>query len=121
MNRRPIPRRTPLARAPMKPWIRADDDKVDPAERAHVLKRDGGCIAPQIEPDPAPGPCWGKIELDHVKDDPRIGDRAPSDRYHLVSVCNGHSEKGMRAGYQWNTAHRAEERAWLALKEPRPL
>ncbi len=48
-----------------------------------------------------------------------MGDRAPSDRYHLVSVCAGHSEKGMKAGYQWNTAHRQDERDYLAKKEPR--
>lgn len=118
MKRTPLIRRTGLRRsAPHRPWRRAEDDKVDPAEAQYVLARDGGCIAPQV--DPASGMCAGRIELDHVKDEARMADRAKSDRWHLVSVCEGHSEKGMRAGYIWNTSHRDLERGWLAMKEPR--
>lgn len=99
----------------MKPWLRDQDDKVSPELHAYILKRDGGCIARHFD-DPAN--CWGRITLDHVKDHPRMGDRATSDKWHLVSVCDGHSEKGMKAGYQWNTANRAAERDYLREKEP---
>lgn len=44
--------------------------------------------------------------------------KATSDARHLVVVCDGHSERGAKAGYQWNTSHRAEERRWLALHYP---
>jgi hypothetical protein len=107
-------RRTPLKRSRPKPWFRAEEDKVAAEERAYVLKRDGGCIAPQ---GGAETPCWGRLTLDHVKDDPRMGDRAPSDRRHLVSVCQGHSEDGRKAGYQWNTANREAERDYLRRVE----
>jgi hypothetical protein len=118
MKKSPLIRRTGLRRtSPHRPWRRAEDDKVSPAEAAHVLARDNGCIAPQV--DPASGPCAGRIELDHVKDETRLGDRAKSDRWHLVSVCEGHSEKGMKAGHQWNTASRALEREYLLRVEPR--
>lgn len=119
MKRTPLIRRSSLRRSYPQPWQRAPDDKVDPVERDHVLRRDGGCIAPRV--DLEAGPCWGRVTLDHVKDEARMGVRAESDRYHLVSVCQGHSEDGRKAGYQWNTSKegRAAERDYLAKKEPR--
>lgn len=76
-----------------------------------VLRRDSGCVAVALgEP---PSDCRGRLTLDHVKDAPRMSKRAPSDAAHLVSLCEGHSEAGARAGYQWNTAHRPELRAYL--------
>jgi hypothetical protein len=59
------------------------------------------------------GPCWGKLTLDHVKTEPRMGRRAPSDPSHLASLCEGHTENGMRAGFQWNTANRPLLRWYL--------
>lgn len=113
-------RRTPLRRSRPKPWFRAEEDKVTPEERLYVLARDGGCIAPRYG---APTSCWGRITLDHVKDEQRMGKRAgqpgePHRRF-LVSVCEGHSEKGMKAGYQWNTSRegRAAEREHLRRVE----
>lgn len=117
MKRTYLVRRSPLRRSTPRPWRRAASDKVDPGEAQYVLRRDNGCIAPRV--DPASGTCAGRITLDHVKDDPRMGDRAQSDRFHLVSVCQGHSEDGRKAGYQWNTANRTLERQWLATIEPR--
>ena len=43
--------------------------------------------------------------------------RAKSDKFYLVSVCQGHSEDGAKAGHQWNTANRELERKWLLDKE----
>lgn len=88
-------------------------DPVTKELRQRVLTRDEGCIAPLVDPSQS-GTCWGRLTLDHVKDEPRMAKRAPSDERHLVTVCEGHSEAGARAGYQWNTANRALERMYLA-------
>lgn len=69
------------------------------------------CVAPIVDHDC--GPCSGRTTLDHVKPEPRMGVKADDVPEQLVSVCEGHSEAGMKAGHQWNTAHRAEERAYL--------
>ena len=85
-----------------------------------VLLRDGGCVAVTVGgQDPAT--CRGPLTPDHVKDKPKVGDpivkrgperkhryRAPSDRRHLVSVCQFHHvESG------WATANRAALRDYL--------
>jgi len=77
-----------------------------------MLTSDPVCVAPIVDPDC--GPCSGGTTLDHVKSEPRMGVRAPSDEAHLVSVCDGHSERGAKAGHQWNTANRPLLRAYLA-------
>lgn len=110
MKRVGMKRAAPSAR---KPWTRADTDKVSPADHAFVLARDGGCIARFYDSTTV---CWGKITLDHVKAAARMGVRAESDPDHLVSVCQGHSEDGRKAGYQWNTANRDKEREYLESK-----
>jgi len=48
------------------------------------------CIVPVIDPS-NPYPCGGKQEVDHVKDQPRMGKRAPDDREHLVAMCQNHN------------------------------
>lgn len=75
--------------------------------------RDGRmCVAPSLDRGGS-GPCWGELTLDHIKDDPRLSQKAPDDEEHLVTICDGHSERGARAGYQWNTAHRPLLRGYL--------
>lgn len=59
------------------------------------------------------GTCSGPWNLDHVKDDPMMGKKAPDDEDFLVSLCATHDERGMRAGHSWNLAHREDERAYL--------
>lgn len=71
------------------------------------------CVAPLIDRSQWET-CSGRSTLDHIKTDLRMGKRAPSDPDHLVSLCEGHTEAGAKAGYQWNTAHRAELRDYLA-------
>lgn len=71
------------------------------------------CIAPVIDPIEF-GKCWGRTTYDHVKDQLRMGVRAESDANHLVSLCQGHTEDGMKAGRIWNVAHRPELREYLA-------
>jgi hypothetical protein len=53
------------------------------------------------------------LTLDHIKDEQRMGVRAPSDPAHLVSLCQGHTEDGALAGHQWNTANRPVLRWYL--------
>ena len=90
-------------------------DPVTPEVREAVLRRDGGCVAPELWPciehgadcGSPPDPCDGRLTLDHVKDEPRMGKRAPSDPAHLVTLCWHHHLDG------WATSHRPELRAYL--------
>ena len=82
-------------------------DAVTPELREAVLRRDGGCVASRFGLYPYAGPCDGRLTLDHVKDQPRMGKRAPSDAAHLVTLCWHHHLDG------WATAHRPELRAYL--------
>ena len=69
---------------------------------------------PAVVMDPSQwGKCWGPWHLDHVKTDLRMGVKAEDEPDKLVDLCAGHDERGARAGFQWNTAHRAEERKYL--------
>lgn len=82
-------------------------DPVTPSTRLAVLLRDGGCLAVRIgHQDPAD--CAGPLTLDHVKDAPRMGKRAPSDAAHLASVCRGH-----HIDTGWATANRPLLREYL--------
>ena len=99
-----------LRRSPM-PRRRSHADPVSPELRIAVLERDGGCVAVRLGEDPAS--CSGRLTLDHVKGDPRMGVRAPSDMAHLVALCEGHTESGARAGRQWNTANRPLLRRYI--------
>lgn len=83
-------------------------DPVTPDLRAAVLERDMGCVAPRL--DRHAGPCQGVLTLDHVKDQPRMGVRAPSDERHLVTVCERHH---LWSG--WATSHRPMLRRYLGL------
>jgi hypothetical protein len=79
-------------------------DPVTPELRILVLERDGDCLAPRIG---ARDECSGRLTLDHVKDQPMMGKRAPSDPAHLVTICWHHHLDG------WATSHRPELRAYL--------
>ena len=59
--------------------------------------------------------CWGRTEVAHVKSEPRMGKRAEPDMKHLISICDGHAEPGMRAGFIWvtNADNIAKMREWL--------
>ena len=72
-------------------------DPVTPEKAAEVFTRDGGCLAPRLggsEMD-----CWGRNRIEHVKREARIGKRGDL----LGTLCEGHTEPGMRAGYVWCT------------------
>lgn len=80
-------------------------DPVTDDVRQAVLLRDGPCIAPVLDPDA--DLCDGRATLDHVKSQPMMGKRAPSDTAHLVAVCWHHHLDG------WATSHRPELREYL--------
>jgi hypothetical protein len=80
-------------------------DPVTPEMREAVLGRDGGCVAPRLGASSA---CSGSLQLDHVKSQPMMGKRAPSDMAHLVTLCEHHHLDG------WATSHRPLLRRYLA-------
>ena len=103
-------------------------DAVTPRLWLAVVQRDRcRCVAPSLgAADDCRGPFgenpWldaeqmfsSSLTLDHVKDQPRMGKRAPSDAAHLVTLCWHHHLDG------WATAHRPELRAYLREVEALP-
>lgn len=81
-------------------------DRVTEELALDVIRRDGGCVAVRLG-DSAQR-CGGRLTLDHVKDQPRLGKRAPSDAAHLVTLCENH-----HLWNGWATSHRPELRAYL--------
>lgn len=98
---------------------RPHKDPVTPQVRQTVFLRDqeqanirtktaNPCVAAFLLPSTS-GPCWGPLTLDHVKDRPMMGKRAPSDEQHLVTLCAGHHLET-----DWATSHRPLLRWYLA-------
>jgi hypothetical protein len=89
-------------------------DPVTPELREAVFLRDQGCLAPRL--GGTAHDCFGRLRIEHVKAEPRMGVRAESVLSRLATLCEGHTEPGMRAGYVWCTAreNRAALRAYLA-------
>ena len=82
-------------------------DRVTPDTAESVLERDRGCVAVLLGANA--DDCRPPLTLDHVKDQPRMGNRAPSDRAHLVAICRAHHlDNG------WATSHRPALREYLA-------
>jgi hypothetical protein len=80
-------------------------DAVTPEVWLEVMTRDGyTCIAARLG---APDVCSGGLTLDHVKDQPMMGKRAPSDPAHLVVICYHHHLDG------WATSNRPALREYL--------
>jgi hypothetical protein len=86
-------------------------DPVTPEVALTVLRRDSGCVAVSL--GESPETCGGRLTLDHVKDEPRMGRRAPSDPAHLVSLCENH-----HLWTSWATSHRPALRLYLAQVNP---
>lgn len=62
-----------------------------------IFERDGGCLAPRLGGSAMD--CWGRLRIEHVKREQRMGVRGDL----LGTLCEGHTEPGMRAGYVWCT------------------
>ena len=92
-------------------------DRVSPALALYVFQRDQGCVAPMLGGSAMD--CWGRNRIEHVKAEPRMGKRAEPRPDRLVTLCEGHTEPGMRAGYVWCTdkANRAAMREYLQRVE----
>ena len=92
-------RRSPIRRKPR-------TDRVSPETAIAVFERDGGCMAPRLGGSFLD--CDGRLTLDHVRDQPMMGKRAPSDPAHLVTLCERH-----HLWNGWATSHRPEIREYL--------
>lgn len=93
-------------------------DRLDAAERLHVLNRDRECIIAKLVRDgdirPAPGemPCrnqWGdpitvftldNLTYEHVKPEAAMSLRAPSERRWGVAACHHHNVNGATSKYR---------------------
>lgn len=104
MKRAPLRRRTGGLKRTLRAKARPDADKVSAIDRLHVLRRDGECIARKLIRagwTPAGHVCRDQfgnllpmtidperhLTIEHVKDTPAMGARAPSDRAHMVAAC----------------------------------
>lgn len=65
------------------------------------------CMVPLFDPQ-NPRRCGGKQTVDHVKDAPRLGKKAPDDEFHLVAMCEAHN-----VWYPPSRAIRQAEREYL--------
>lgn len=86
MRRSPLLRKTELRAKALKPWRRADSDKVTPELHDYILERDGGCIGPRIGMERA---CFGRLEIDHLMNG-GTGKRGPSIPSNLSALCGQH-------------------------------
>jgi len=96
-----------MQRSPLRRKRRSDP--VTPDMYDLVLKRDKTCRAPVLDPSQS-GNCWGGWTLDHVRDQPMMGKRAPSDAAHLVLLCMNH-----HVWTHWATSHRPLLREYLRM------
>ena len=76
-------------------------DRVSPTLALAVFTRDQGCVAPRLGGSFMD--CWGRNRIEHVKAEPRMGKRAEPRPDRLLTLCEGHTEPGTRAGYCWAT------------------
>lgn len=90
-------------------------DAVSPELALYVLQRDAGCVAPRL--GGSTFDCWGRNRIEHVKAEPRMGKRAEPQADRLVTICEGHSEPGMKAGFVWCTAKENREAMRAYLRE----
>lgn len=104
--------------SPIRQRARPSADKVTPELHAYIMERDQMCFAARVDFDHVCRDTYGdihrsndkrKLTLDHVHDAATIGKRAPSDRYHLLVLCGWANTQG------WASAHRNDEREYLAM------
>jgi hypothetical protein len=100
-------RRTPLKRSPMKRKARKSD--VPEWLFGYLMGRDRGCKAPALG---ATDPCSGRLTIEHVKSESRMGKRAESDPAHTLLLCLGHN-----TGWALYAASKDAEREYLRRVE----
>lgn len=69
-----------------------------PEVRRAALLRDGGCLGPRIG---MPDPCYGAIELDHIRASGGIGMKSRSTLDNAASLCATHHRIKTNAGRTW--------------------
>jgi hypothetical protein len=83
-------------------------DPVTPRLYQLVMERDQRCLAPVLDSSLSEKSCRAPLTLDHVQEQyGRMGKRASSDYFHLVTLCAHHHLDG------WATSHRPLLRAYL--------
>lgn len=100
-------RLTPLKRTPMK--RRAKRSGVPDWLFGYLLGRDKTCRARHLGATDA---CHGRLTIEHVKFESRIGKRAASDPQHTLLLCLGHN-----TGWALLTASKEAERGYLRRVE----
>jgi hypothetical protein len=92
-------------------------ERVSHVLAVYIFQRDGGCVAPRLGGTAMD--CWGRNRIEHVKAEPRMGRRAEARPDRLVTLCEGHTEPGMKAGRVWCTdkANRQAMREYLQRVE----
>jgi hypothetical protein len=120
MKRTPLLRKTPLRpKVPYRWKGRLEETKVTAELREYILDRDKVCLAWRVDHTHQCRTRFGQshapderkhLRLAHVKDNARMGLRAPSDARHLVAECDAANET-------WSSANRVIERAYLAVIE----
>jgi hypothetical protein len=95
---------------------KARTDPVTPEKALAVFAADQGCVAPRLGGSAMD--CWGRNRIEHVKEEPRMGKRGTL----LCTLCEGHTEPGMRAGYVWCTdaKNRQAMRDYIRERDARP-
>ena len=77
-------------------WRRPSADRVTPELVAALRARDRGCVLARIDPEHGCRDAWGtphastdldRLTVEHVKTEPRMGKRAPSDLAHTLLLC----------------------------------
>jgi hypothetical protein len=93
-------------------------DPVTPELRRLIFHRDRQCVAAILDRGHQCRDQWGEpcdphderaLTIEHVKSEPMMGKRAPSDTRHLVVLCHDANTVSM-----WGSAHRDLLRAYLA-------
>jgi hypothetical protein len=83
-----------------------------------ILARDGMCVAARLDRSHRCRDEWGerhepdalsKLTVEHVKDEPMMGKRAPSDEAHMLALCFA-----ANAWDHWGSKNRDICRAYLA-------
>ena len=73
------------------------------AIRLAVLERDEGCVGFGR----LPGPCAGRLELDHVRASHGLGMKSRTEPDNLVSLCSAHHLERTLNGRKWRPVLRA--------------
>lgn len=86
--------------------------------RSYVIQRDGQCVAALLDLSHQCRDKWGvphspsdldRLTLEHVKDQPMMGRKAPDEPHHAIALCHD-----ANAVSYWGSANRALEKAYLA-------